>query len=151
MDILDDFREIKIATAYEVDGQILDSFPADLETLSRANVVYKTMPGWQTPTTGAKSYSDLPARAREYVEFIEDFVQVKVKWIVSLLFLISPLWANHAANYIQGHRTGEGRYDCKSVTYLPYIDLERSLRKRPCSARSSVPCSTLPSPFLSQW
>ena len=42
LDVLDTFPEIKIATAYHVDRHILDSFPADLELLARAEVVYKT-------------------------------------------------------------------------------------------------------------
>ena len=81
LDILDDFDSIKVATAYKVDGQILDSFPADLQRLSRVEVVYKTLPGWQKPSTGAKAYYDLPKNARAYVEFIEEFVGVKVKYI----------------------------------------------------------------------
>ncbi|KAF3012669.1 hypothetical protein E8E14_011448 [Neopestalotiopsis sp. 37M] len=81
LDVLDTFETIKIATAYKVDGQELDSYPADLDILDRAEVVYHEMPGWQKPTTNAKSYYDLPKQAREYIEFIENFVGVKIKWI----------------------------------------------------------------------
>ena len=81
LDVLDTFETIKIAIAYKVDGQELDSYPADLEILERAEVVYHEMPGWQTPTTNAKSYYDLPKKARDYVEYIEKFVGVKVKYI----------------------------------------------------------------------
>ncbi|KAL2213922.1 adenylosuccinate synthetase [Sarocladium strictum] len=81
LDILDTFETIKIAIAYKVDGQELESYPADLEILERAEVVYHEMPGWQTPTTGAKTYYDLPKKARDYVEYIEKFVGVKVKYI----------------------------------------------------------------------
>jgi adenylosuccinate synthase len=48
--------------------QELDSYPADLDILDRAEVVYHEMPGWQKPTTNAKSYYDLPKQAREYIE-----------------------------------------------------------------------------------
>lgn len=81
LDILDSFPEIPVATAYHLDGQALDSFPADLQKLARVEVQYTTFPGWQKPTTGAKSYYDLPKNARAYVEFIEEFVGVKVKYI----------------------------------------------------------------------
>ena len=81
LDILDDFPEIQVATAYQLDGRALESFPADLQTLARAEVQYTTLPGWQKPTTGAKSYYDLPKNARAYVEFIEEFLGVKVKYI----------------------------------------------------------------------
>lgn len=40
---------------------------------------YKEFEGWQKPTTGVKNWYDLPAKARAYVEFIEEFVGVKVR------------------------------------------------------------------------
>lgn len=49
--------------------------------LGQVEVQYETLKGWKKPTTGAKSFYDLPVEAREYVEFIEKFVGVKVKWI----------------------------------------------------------------------
>ncbi|KAM0086817.1 Adenylosuccinate synthase [Fusarium odoratissimum] len=99
IDVLDTFETIKIAIAYKIDGEELDSYPADLEILNRAEVVYHEMPGWQKPTTNARTYYDLPRAARDYVEvsistwasitnsgtdhqqYIEKFVGVKIKYI----------------------------------------------------------------------
>ncbi|KAL2279992.1 hypothetical protein FJTKL_12966 [Diaporthe vaccinii] len=81
LDVLDTFETIKIAIAYKIDGQELDSYPADLKILERAEVVYHEMPGWQTPTTNAKTYQDLPKKARDYVAYIEKFVGVEIKYI----------------------------------------------------------------------
>ncbi|KAF4499663.1 Adenylosuccinate synthetase [Fusarium agapanthi] len=81
LDVLDNFETIKIAIAYKIDGEELDSYPADLDILNRAEVVYHEMPGWQKPTTNARTYYDLPRAAREYVEYIEKFVGVKIKYI----------------------------------------------------------------------
>ncbi|KAF5615698.1 adenylosuccinate synthetase [Fusarium sp. NRRL 52700] len=81
LDVLDTFETIKIAIAYKIDGEELDSYPADIDMLNRAEVVYHEMPGWQKPTTNAKTYYDLPRAAREYVEYIEKFVGVKIKYI----------------------------------------------------------------------
>ncbi|KAI1326599.1 Adenylosuccinate synthetase [Xylariaceae sp. FL0255] len=81
LDVLDTFEMIKIATAYKVDGEELDSYPANLDILDQAEVVYHEMPGWQQSTTNAKSFEDLPQQARDYVEYIENFVGVKIKWI----------------------------------------------------------------------
>ncbi|KAF2263490.1 adenylosuccinate synthetase-like protein [Lojkania enalia] len=81
LDVLDSFSELKVATSYKYAGQTLDSFPANPEILSNVEVVYETLPGWNKPTTGAKSYFDLPVQARKYVERIEQFVGVRVKWI----------------------------------------------------------------------
>ncbi|KAF3049208.1 hypothetical protein E8E11_003571 [Didymella keratinophila] len=81
LDVLDDFDELKIATAYSHKGQKLEGFPSNPDVLAEVEVHYETLPGWKKPTTGAKSYYDLPSQAREYIEFIEKFVGVKVKWI----------------------------------------------------------------------
>lgn len=81
LDIMDAFPEIQVATAYQLDGEVLDSFPANLHNLARVKVQYTTLPGWQKPTTGAKTYYDLPKNARAYVEFIEEYVGVKIRYI----------------------------------------------------------------------
>jgi adenylosuccinate synthase len=81
LDVLDDFDELKVATAYSLDGQQLEGFPSNPDMLAKVEVQYETLPGWKKPTTGAKSYHDLPPNARKYVEYIENFVGVKVKWI----------------------------------------------------------------------
>lgn len=81
LDVLDDFEEIKVATGYSFQGQKLESFPANPETLAKVDVTYETLPGWKKPTTGAKYFYDLPVNARKYVEFIEKAVGVKIRWI----------------------------------------------------------------------
>jgi len=83
LDILDTFPTIKVATAYvdPATNEELASFPADLELLARIKPKYVELPGWNKPTTGAKTFYDLPLAAREYVMFIEKFVGVKVQYI----------------------------------------------------------------------
>lgn len=81
LDVLDTMETIKVAVAYKLDGEELLSYPADLDALERAEVVYKEFPGWQKPTTNCRTWYDLPQKARNYVEFIENFVGVKIKWI----------------------------------------------------------------------
>lgn len=81
LDILDDFDEIKVATGYEHDGQELKSFPADLSVLEAMTVKYETLPGWKSNTAGIKTWAGLPLNARKYVEYIEKFVGVKIKYI----------------------------------------------------------------------
>jgi adenylosuccinate synthase len=54
---------------------------ADLEVLSKVEVVYETLPGWQAPITSATSYEDLPDTCKKYVEFIENFLGTPIEWI----------------------------------------------------------------------
>lgn len=83
LDVLDSFETLKVAVAYRdpVTGETLPSFPANLDVLARVEVEYKDLPGWNTPTTHATSFEDLPTEARDYVLFIEEFVGVRIRWI----------------------------------------------------------------------
>ncbi len=78
LDILDSFDEIKVAVGYSYDGQPLESFPANGKILANLDVEYKVFPGWKKSTYGARAYYDLPANARKYVDFIEEYVGVPV-------------------------------------------------------------------------
>jgi adenylosuccinate synthase len=71
LDVLDSFDEIRALVAYELDGLTLTEFPASAGSLARVRPVWKTFPGWKTPTTAARAWSQLPARASEYLEWIE--------------------------------------------------------------------------------
>uniref|UniRef100_A0A8C9ZXF8 Adenylosuccinate synthetase n=1 Tax=Sander lucioperca TaxID=283035 RepID=A0A8C9ZXF8_SANLU len=81
LDILDTLPEIKVGVAYKVDGQSLPSFPANMDVLTRVSVDYETLPGWCCNTEAARSFEELPSQAQSYIRFIEDFLQVPVKWV----------------------------------------------------------------------
>lgn len=81
LDVLDQLKELKIAIGYVVDGKELPSFPADLEVLAKVEVQYKTLPGWQQDISKAQTWEELPENCRKYVEFIEQFLGVKIEWI----------------------------------------------------------------------
>jgi adenylosuccinate synthase len=49
--------------------------------VGRVKVKYVTMPGWQESIEKCRKWEDLPLKAREYVEFIEQFTGVKIEWI----------------------------------------------------------------------
>ncbi|XP_032388604.1 adenylosuccinate synthase, like isoform X2 [Etheostoma spectabile] len=81
LDILDTLPEIKVGVAYKVDGKSLPSFPANMDVLTRVSVDYETLPGWCCNTEAARSFEELPSQAQSYIRFIEDFLQVPVKWV----------------------------------------------------------------------
>src|ERR687885_734715 len=56
LDVLDTLDEISIATGYRAGSETLDDFPADLAQLEAAEPIYETLPGWKTPTSGAREW-----------------------------------------------------------------------------------------------
>ncbi|MDW8033281.1 MAG: adenylosuccinate synthase [Aquificaceae bacterium] len=78
LDVLDDFEEVKACIAYEVDGRFIEHFPAGLDTLQRVKPVYRSFKGWLRDTRSAKSFSELPQEALEYLQFIESYLKVRI-------------------------------------------------------------------------
>lgn len=74
LDILDQFAEIPICTGYRLDGEVIDSPPAEAEVYGRVEPVYETLPGWQEETSGIDSVQKLPAQAQRYLARIEELV-----------------------------------------------------------------------------
>jgi adenylosuccinate synthase len=74
LDVLDNFPSIEICTAYELDGQRLESLPATTAVLDRVKPIYEEQPGWRKPTSDARRFSDLPKEAQAYVERIEELL-----------------------------------------------------------------------------
>ncbi|KAJ3046821.1 hypothetical protein HK097_000483 [Rhizophlyctis rosea] len=81
LDVLDQLAEVKIGVEYRLDGKKLESFPADLDILSKVEVVYETLPGWQQDISKARRFEDLPQNAQNYIARIEQLMGVKVEWI----------------------------------------------------------------------
>src|SRR5690606_16081892 len=67
LDVLDGLPEVKICTGYRTSGGTITEFPADLRVLNGAEPIYERLPGWSTPTKGARRFEDLPADAQRYV------------------------------------------------------------------------------------
>jgi adenylosuccinate synthase len=74
LDVLDGLETIRICIAYQdADGNPLQS-PVDAEDYAKVVPVYEDVPGWSESTIGAKSLSDLPQAARDYIAKIETAV-----------------------------------------------------------------------------
>ena len=81
LDVLDTFSEIPVCVGYRLDGEQVDSMPADLESVERVEPVYETLPGWQKELTEARRLADLPAAARAYVDRLQDLAGAPVRYV----------------------------------------------------------------------
>ncbi|MCK4574763.1 MAG: adenylosuccinate synthase [candidate division Zixibacteria bacterium] len=78
LDVLDTLPEIKVCTAYELNGERLDQVPLDMAELSHVKPIYQTVPGWQTDCTGIDRFDALPENTRDYLNFVADDLGVKI-------------------------------------------------------------------------
>ncbi|MGQ9661984.1 MAG: adenylosuccinate synthase [Kiritimatiellia bacterium] len=78
LDVLDGIDPIKICVAYECDGRVYDSVPANLRVLERCRPVYEEMRGWLTSTRDVTRFEDLPQAAKDYVNRLCELTGVKL-------------------------------------------------------------------------
>jgi adenylosuccinate synthase len=76
LDVLDQCETVKICTGYRYRGDILTDFPEEEAVLTEVEPVYEEVEGWMTPTGQAKNEVDLPAKARRYLEQLEELIGV---------------------------------------------------------------------------
>jgi adenylosuccinate synthase len=78
LDVLDGLKEIKVCTAYRVDGQVFDHLPACQVRQAKAEPIYETLEGWSESTRGARSWAQLPATAVKYIRRLEELIGAPV-------------------------------------------------------------------------
>jgi adenylosuccinate synthase len=74
LDVLSGFPEIKVCTAYEIDGERTNRFPSHVDDLRRVKPVYESHPGWSEDLTGCRTMESLPANARAYLRRVSELV-----------------------------------------------------------------------------
>ena len=78
-DCLDTFETIKVCTSYIVDGQPSDQWPFD--TYANIEPVYTEFKGWKSDLTHCRTEEELPQEFREYIAFMEQYLEVPIKII----------------------------------------------------------------------
>ena len=78
LDILSEMDRIPVCTAYEINGKVTRDFPFDL---SEAKPVVEYFDGWKEDISKVRNWEDLPAKAKEYVEYIEGFTGCPIRYI----------------------------------------------------------------------
>jgi len=77
LDVLDGLEEVKVGIGYRQNGKEINRFPFKLEGVEP---IYQSLPGW-VGSAGATRWEELPKEAQRYIEFIEDYLEVPVKFI----------------------------------------------------------------------
>ncbi|MDX9802129.1 MAG: adenylosuccinate synthase [Spirochaetia bacterium] len=78
LDIYDEMENIKACVAYSLNGREIKVFPSSITALENVKPVFRNFKGWNTKLTDIKKYNDLPAEAKEYIRYIENYTGVSV-------------------------------------------------------------------------
>ena len=74
-DVMNDFEEIKVATAYEYNGKVIDYLPYEAAKIN-LKPVYTTLKGWNCNITDI-----IPNELEQYIGFIENYLGVPVSFV----------------------------------------------------------------------
>jgi len=78
LDGLDTVENIKVCVAYRQGKTQYDYMPNDADVLAACEPIYVEFEGWRTPTDKAKTFKQLPAKAREYLKAISDLTNARL-------------------------------------------------------------------------
>jgi adenylosuccinate synthase len=76
LDVLSTLEEIKVCTAYEIDGKMTDEFSPS--TIYRAKPVYQSIKGWKEDISSCRSFDELPKTTKEYIEIIKTYLEIDI-------------------------------------------------------------------------
>jgi adenylosuccinate synthase len=83
LDVLSQLDEVKICTAYDIDGERTTVFPSHVRELAKAQPVYSTLPGWKRDISTLRRLSDFPKEARAYLDTLSEILGLPI-WLVSI-------------------------------------------------------------------
>ena len=85
LDVLNNYKNLKICIAYDIEGKKINEMPASLTQYRKAKPIYKTLSGWENfpEKVWEKGFDMLPQTLKDYISFIENEVNCSVK-IVSV-------------------------------------------------------------------
>lgn len=78
MDILSGIGKLKLAVAYEIDGEQYEYPPVTNEQLEKATAVYETLDGWDEDISGCRTFDELPKAAQDYVTRISELCDTPI-------------------------------------------------------------------------
>ena len=78
LDVLDGLKTVKICTKYNLAGEEINYFPANIEDVKKCKPIYKEFKGWNKISKESNKLSDLPIEAQEYLKFIEKELKIPI-------------------------------------------------------------------------
>jgi adenylosuccinate synthase len=81
LDVLSEFDELKVCTAYRHGDETTEEFPQLHQVFASSQPVYESLPGWKSDISGITNLEDMPVEARGYLDFISEKAGVPIKLI----------------------------------------------------------------------
>jgi len=80
IDVLNNFESIQAATHYQIDGEVHNQLPYDINNI-HVVPIFKSHKGWQKSVDDATQFEDLPEEARNFIYSLEEDLEVPVTMV----------------------------------------------------------------------
>ncbi len=78
LDVLSGLNPLKVCVAYRLNGERVETFPANIREVERVEPIYEELPGWQEDISQVRRFEDLPQATKDYLRWIEEFAGVPI-------------------------------------------------------------------------
>lgn len=81
LDVFSGLKAITIGVGYQIDGRMQEGIPITTADQGRAQPIYETLPGWDEPLGGARTWNDLPVAARAYIDRVAELLELPINTV----------------------------------------------------------------------
>lgn len=81
LDVLSGVPNLRILTEYSLNGKKVEMIPNDPELINKLDCKYQDFLGFDEDISKCNTFDELPVNAQKYVKFIEEFLEVPIKYI----------------------------------------------------------------------
>jgi adenylosuccinate synthase len=81
LDVLTGLEQVPVCVAYDVGGVRFDEMPMSQSDFHHAKPIYELLPGWFEDITACRTFEELPANARAYIQRVEELIGSRISAI----------------------------------------------------------------------
>jgi adenylosuccinate synthase len=81
LDVLDPCHVVRVGVGYRYRGTPFDEWPVEERILGKLEPVYEERPGWLVETAGLRDWAELPARAKDYLAWVEELTECEISLV----------------------------------------------------------------------
>ena len=102
LDVLDELAKIPVCVGYKIDGKATEEIPAQDSGFKKIEPIYREFDGWQTSTEGITDHDKLPAKAQEYLRFLQKETEAKIAMVSTGPDRDQTVWVDEFVTALKG-------------------------------------------------
>jgi adenylosuccinate synthase len=102
LDVLDELAKIPVCVGYKIDGKETEEIPAQDAGFKKIEPIFREFDGWQTSTEGIVDHDKLPAKAQDYLKFVQKESGAKIAMVSTGPDRDQTIWVDEFVSALKG-------------------------------------------------